>query len=45
MVCIKVKFADDVPIFQNIVITYSAGLLQTKYRNDITITFPITPNY
>ena len=43
--CIKVKFADDVPISQEVEMIYSAGLLQTKYRKDRTITFPITIYY
>ena len=38
--CIKVKFADDVPISPEAEMIYSAGLLQSKYRNDRTITFP-----
>ena len=43
--CIKVKFADDVPISPEVEMIYSAGLLQSKYRKDRTITFPITPSY
>ena len=43
--CIKVKFADDVPISQEVEMIYSAGLLQSKYRKDRTITFPITIAY
>ena len=40
--CIKVKFADDVPISPEVEMIYSAGLLQSKYRN---ITFPITISF
>ena len=43
--CIKVKFADDVPISPEVEMIYSAGLLQSKYRKDRTITFPITISY
>jgi hypothetical protein len=43
--CIKVKFADDVPISQEVEMIYSAGLLQSKYRKDRTIKFPITIGY
>jgi hypothetical protein len=43
--CIKVTFADDVPIFSEVEMIYSAGLLQPKYRNDRTIIFPINPSY
>ena len=43
--CIKVKFADDIPISPEVEMIYSAGLLQSKYRKDRTITFPITPSY
>ena len=42
---IKVKFADDVPISQEVEMIYSAGLLQSKYRKDRTIKFPITIAY
>ena len=42
---INVKFADDVPISQEVEMIYSAGLLQSEYRKDRTITFPITPSY
>jgi len=43
--CIKVKYANDIPISPEVEIIYSAGLLQSKYRKDRTITFPITPSY
>ncbi len=43
--CIKVKFADDIPISPEVEMIYSAGLLQSKYRKDRTITFPITIAY
>jgi hypothetical protein len=43
--CIKVKYANDVPISQEVEMIYSAGLLQSKYKKDRTITFPITISY
>ena len=43
--CIKVKFRDNVPISPEVEMIYSAGLLQSKYRKDRTITFPITISY
>ena len=43
--CIKVKFADNKPISPEVEMIYSAGLLQSKYRKDRTITFPITIDY
>ena len=43
--CIKVKFKNDMPISPEVEMIYSAGLLQSKYRKDRTITFPITISY
>ena len=43
--CIKVKFRDNKPISPEVEMIYSAGLLQSKYRKDRTITFPITISY
>ena len=43
--CIKVKFRDNKPISPEVEMIYSAGLLQSKYRKDRTITFPITIDY
>jgi hypothetical protein len=43
--CIKVKFRDNKPISTEVEMIYSAGLLQSKYRKDRTITFPITISY
>ena len=42
---IKIEFADNVPISPDVEMIYSAGLLQSKYRNDRTITFPLNPSY
>ena len=49
--CIKVKFKNkyayfpSMPISPEVEMIYSAGLLQSKYRKDRTITFPITIDY
>lgn len=37
--CIKVEYDNILNIPQEIVMTYDAGLLQNKYRNDRTINF------
>lgn len=41
---IKVEYSETTQLPEEVEMTYSAGLLQTKYRNDRTIKFPFPIN-
>jgi len=42
---IKVEYSDTIQLPEEVEMTYSAGLLQTKYRRDRTIKFPFSQSH